>query len=87
MPGLLNLPSEMLARTFSYVNQSSLKSLRQSCRFTSHLATDQLYRIVHLQPGKKSQNALQEILNNPSLRGVPRKIYVDTVDENIVRLS
>ncbi|CAG7921780.1 unnamed protein product [Penicillium olsonii] len=83
MPGLLNLPSEMLARTFSYVNQSSLKSLRQSCRFTSHLATDQLYRTVRLQPGKKSQNALQEILNNHSLRGVPRKIYIDTVDENI----
>ncbi|OQE05723.1 hypothetical protein PENVUL_c022G09072 [Penicillium vulpinum] len=83
MSRLLNLPSELLARTFSYVNQSSLKSLRQSCRFISQLATDQLYRTVRLQPSKTSQNRLQEILNNPSLRRVPRKIYIDTVDESL----
>jgi hypothetical protein len=87
MSRLLNLPSELLARTCSYVNHSSLKSLRQSCRFTSQLATDQLYRTVHLKPSETSQNALQGILNNPSLRRLPRKIYIDTVDENIVRLS
>ncbi|KAJ5742123.1 hypothetical protein N7533_011532 [Penicillium manginii] len=83
MSRLLNLPSELLARTCSYVNHSSLKSLRQSCRFTSQLATDQLYRTVHLKPSETSQNGLQGILNNPSLRRLPRKIYIDTVDENI----
>jgi hypothetical protein len=87
MSRLLNLPSELLARTFSYVDRSSLKSLRQSCRFISQLATDQLYRTVHLQPSETSQNRLQEILNNPSLRRIPRKIYIDTVDESLVRIS
>lgn len=87
MSRLLNLPSELLARTFFNVDRSSLKSLRQSCRFTSQLATDQLLRTVHLQPSETSQNGLQEILNNPSLRRIPRKIYIDTVDESLVRLS
>jgi len=86
MSRLLTLPSELLARTFSYVNRSSLKSLRQSHRFISQLATDQLYRTVHLKPGETSQKALQEILNNPNLRRIPRKIYIDTVDESLVRL-
>ncbi|OOQ90346.1 F-box domain protein [Penicillium brasilianum] len=83
MSRLLNLPSELLARTFSYVDRPSLKSLRQSCRFISQLATDQLFRTVHLQPGETSQRLLQEILNNPSLRRIPRKIYIDTVDESL----
>jgi hypothetical protein len=87
MSRLLNLPSELLARTFSYVDRSSLKSLRQSCRLTSQLTTDQLFRTVHLQPGETSQNFLQEILNNPNLRRIPRKIYIDTVDKSLVRLS
>ena len=86
MSRLLKLPSELLARTFSYVNCSSLKSLRKSCRFISQLATDQLYRTVHLQPSETSQKTLQEILNNPNLRRIPRKIYIDTVDESLVRL-
>ncbi|OQE44846.1 hypothetical protein PENCOP_c002G04342 [Penicillium coprophilum] len=83
MSRLLNLPSELLARTFSYGNRSSLKSLRQSCRFISQLATDQLYRTVRLKPGETSQNLLQGILNNPNLRRAPRKIYIDTVDESL----
>ncbi|PCG99016.1 Hypothetical protein PENO1_055120 [Penicillium occitanis (nom. inval.)] len=83
MSHLLDFPSELLAHTFSYVNQSTLKSLRQSCRFISPLATDQLYRTVHLQPGETSQKGLQEILNNPNLRRIPRKIYIDTVDESL----
>jgi hypothetical protein len=86
MSRILDFPSELLAHTFSYVNQSTLKSLRQSCRFISPLATDQLYRTVHLQPGETSQKGLQEILNNPNLRRIPRKIYIDTVDESLVRL-
>lgn len=87
MSHLLNLPSELLAHTFSYVNRSSLKSLRQSCRFISQLATDQLYRTVYLQPDETSQKMLQEVLKNPSLRRSPRKIYIDTVDKSLVRLS
>ncbi|CAI7679008.1 unnamed protein product [Penicillium pancosmium] len=83
MSHLLNLPSELLARTFSYVNRSSLKSPRHSCRFISQLATDQLYRTVYLKPDETSQNRLQEILNNPSLCQIPRKIYIDTVDESL----
>lgn len=85
MSRLLNFPSERLARTFFNVDLSSLKSLRQSCRFTSQLATDQPFRTVHLQPSETSQNGLQEILNNPSLHWTPRKIYIDTVDESLVR--
>lgn len=87
MSRLLNLPGELLARTSSYVDPSSLKSLRQSCRFISQLATDQLFRTVLLRPGETSQKGLQEILNSPNLRLIPRKIYIDTVDESLVRLS
>ncbi|KAF3394485.1 hypothetical protein F1880_005319 [Penicillium rolfsii] len=83
MSQLLDLPSELLARTCSYVDLSSLKSLRQSCRFMSQLATDQLFKTVLLQPGETNQNRLQEILSNPNLRRIPRKIYIDTVDESI----
>lgn len=86
MSRLVNLPSELLARSFSHVNRSSLKSLRQSCRFISQVATDQLYRTVHLKPSETSQKALQEILNDPDLCQIPRKIYIDTADESVVRL-
>lgn len=87
MSRLLNLPSELLVRSFSHVDRASLKSLRQSCRLTSQLATDQLYRTVHLKPSETSQKALQEILNNPTICQIPRKIYIDTVDESIVRFQ
>ncbi|KAJ6031012.1 hypothetical protein N7540_001744 [Penicillium herquei] len=83
MSRLLNLPGELLARVSCYADRSSLKSLRQSCRFISQLATDQLFRTVRLQPGETSQRGLQEILNNPNLRRIPRKIYIDTVDESL----
>ncbi|CAG8116993.1 unnamed protein product [Penicillium salamii] len=83
MSHLLNLPSKLLARTFFNVDSSSFKSLHHSCRFISQLATDQLFKTVHLQPSKTSQNGLQEILNNPNLRRIPRKIYIDTVDESL----
>ena len=86
MARLFNLPREVLALAFSYADRSSLKSLRQSCRFVSQLATDQLYTTVRLQPDETSQKGLQEILNNPDLRRIPRKIYIDTVDKSHVRL-
>lgn len=85
MSYFLHLPSELLARTFSRVNQSSLKSLRQTCRFTSQLSTDRLYRTLHLRPDETSQNKIREILNTPNLREIPRKIYFDTLEDGFVR--
>lgn len=87
MSGFLNLPSEVLARTFAYANRSSVKSIRPPYRFISQLATDPLYKTLYLQPSETSQNGLQEILKDPSLRRVPQKIYIDTVDKSLVRLS
>ncbi|KAJ5562738.1 hypothetical protein N7461_001499 [Penicillium sp. DV-2018c] len=83
MSRLLDLPNELIAHTFSYVDRPSLKSLRQTCRFLSQLANDQLYRTVHLRPGETSQNKIQGILNNPSLSRSLRKIDIVTVDKGI----
>jgi hypothetical protein len=83
---LLNLPHKLRARTFAYVNRASLNSLRQTCRLTSQLSTDQLYKNPHLYPDEKSQDAIRGILNNPNLQQIPRKIYVNTVEADYVRL-
>lgn len=81
---LLNLPHELLARTFAYVNRESLKSLRQTCRLTSLLCADQLYRTVYLYPDEESQDAIRGMLSDPNLQQIPRKIYVNTVEVDYV---
>ncbi|KAE8402475.1 hypothetical protein BDV37DRAFT_272790 [Aspergillus pseudonomiae] len=49
MPHLFHLPLELLAQAISYVDQSTLKCLRRTCRTLAQVTSPQLFRVVRLR--------------------------------------
>ncbi|KAE8361241.1 hypothetical protein BDV27DRAFT_167134 [Aspergillus caelatus] len=70
MPQLIHLPRELLARVISYVDQSALKQLRQTCRTLAQFASQELFRIVRLFPDEESYERVHNISNDAILKSM-----------------
>lgn len=76
-----SLAPELCRLIFKHVDQRGLKSLRQVKRSWSALATEQLFRKIHLSPSPASIKRWDEILSNETFRRLPRHITIQTQKE------
>lgn len=62
MFSLSNLPPELLAVIFSFLDRNSLRNFRRTCRSFSRSATKELYKVVHLFPDDEGLESFGNIL-------------------------
>ncbi|KAF9888943.1 hypothetical protein FE257_008112 [Aspergillus nanangensis] len=83
MHSLLNLPAELLPLILRHVRRPGLKSLRQTCRTVRPATTAALFHTVRLFPDDESADRMERLLADPQLRKLPRKIYINTIEEDL----
>jgi hypothetical protein len=72
------LPSELLTLIVSYVDPSSWKNLRQTCRLLSYFTAQLLFETLKLCPTQNSYEIMDEILNGSTLEDAVKKVYINT---------
>ncbi|CAG8021383.1 unnamed protein product [Penicillium salamii] len=76
------LPPEILLMITSLADTATLRSLRLTSRAICASATQLLFRTITLFDRDGSCNAVESIMRHPSLRGLVRKIYLQTVEKD-----
>ncbi|CAG8344830.1 unnamed protein product [Penicillium salamii] len=76
------LPPEILLMITSLADTATLRSLRLTSRAICASATQLLFRTITLFDRDDSCNAVESIMRHPSLRGLVRKIYLQTVEQD-----
>ncbi|KAH3363857.1 hypothetical protein V6000_004613 [Aspergillus fumigatus] len=72
------LPSELLTLIVSYVDPSSWKDLRQTCRLLSYVTAQLLFESLKLYPTQASYEIMDEILTGSSLEDAVKTVYINT---------
>ncbi|GFG06186.1 hypothetical protein IFM5058_02798 [Aspergillus udagawae] len=72
------LPSELLTLIVSYVDPSSWKNLRQTCRLLSCFTTQLLFETLKLYPTEGSYEIMDEIVKGSTLGDAVKKVYIST---------
>ncbi|EAW16957.1 F-box domain protein [Aspergillus fischeri NRRL 181] len=72
------LPSELLTLIVSYVDSSSWKNLRQTCRLLSYVTAQLLFETLKLYPTQDSYEIMDEILTGSILEDAVKKVYINT---------
>ncbi|KNG83197.1 F-box domain protein [Aspergillus nomiae NRRL 13137] len=91
MPHLFHLPLELLAQVISYVDQSTLKCLRRTCRTLAQLASPELFRVVRLFPNEQNYERLRNISRDATLETLVfwgyKCILTETVKYAVMQLK
>ncbi|KAL4890879.1 F-box domain protein [Aspergillus ambiguus] len=82
MTSFLHLPPELFRLIVRHVDQPSLKSLRLTCRTLRPATTAKLFHTVRLFPDDQSCDRMESLLDDPQQRELPRKIYINTLDQD-----
>lgn len=85
MNPFLRLPADLVPLVIRHLDRASLKSLRQTCRAVSAASTAQLFHTVQLFPDDQSCDRMEHLLADPEKRKAPREIYINTIEEDLVR--
>ncbi|KAH1758004.1 hypothetical protein KXW12_006437 [Aspergillus fumigatus] len=72
------LPSELLTLIVSYVDPSSWKDLRQTCRLLSYVTAQLLFESLKLYPTQASYEIMDEILTGSILEDAVKTVYINT---------
>lgn len=82
MPGLIQLPSEILHHIVSYTDRKECKELGLTCSLLRDISKEWFFRSATLSPYKWDR--FEELLANRHLSQFVTKVYVDISDWNAV---